>query len=111
MKDFEWYAESFLKVRDKQTPKLVPLELRPAQRRLIRWMLEQYQSGKPVRVIILKARQEGVSTVVQAFFFWLWARPGSCTPSRSGTSSSSRPGRTIRLGCYGRCGRRTVAGW
>jgi hypothetical protein len=71
MKDFEWYAESFLKVRDKQTPKLVPLELRPAQRRLIRWMLEQYQSGKPVRVIILKARQEGVSTVVQAFFFWL----------------------------------------
>jgi hypothetical protein len=71
VKDMIWYCETYLKVLDKQTLRLVPLRFKPAQRRLLLWMLEQYLAGRPVRVIILKARREGVSTAIQAFFFWL----------------------------------------
>jgi hypothetical protein len=71
VKDMVWYCETYLKVLDKQTLRLVPLRFKPAQRRLLLWMLEQYLAGRPVRVIILKARREGVSTAIQAFFFWL----------------------------------------
>lgn len=71
--DFEFFCAACLKVRDKQTKRMVAMELRPAQQRLARWMLERYRAGVPIRVLVLKARQEGVSTVVQAFFFWLCA--------------------------------------
>lgn len=69
--DFEWFAETFLWVVDKQTQKIVPFRFKPVQRRLARLMLERYLAGKPVRLIILKARREGVSTLIQAFFYWL----------------------------------------
>jgi hypothetical protein len=71
VKDCVWYCETYLKVLDKQTLRLVPLRFKPAQIRLIEWMLERYLAGQPVRVVILKARREGVSTAIQAFFFWL----------------------------------------
>lgn len=83
-RDFEFYAENYLQVLDKQTLSLVPLVLKPVQLRLVRWMLERYLAGEPVRVIILKARREGVSTAVQAFFFWLAAfRPHQVTATLS----------------------------
>ena len=50
---------------------IVPLELKPVQIRLARLLVEQWMAGEPIRVIVLKARREGVSTLVQAFFFWL----------------------------------------
>jgi len=71
LSDFEWFAESFLWVVDKQSRKIVPFRFKPVQRRLARWMLERYFAGVPIRVIILKARREGVSTLIQAFFYWL----------------------------------------
>jgi len=71
--DFEYFAETCLKVADKQSKRLVPMRLRPAQQRLAKWMLDEYFAGRPVRLLILKARQEGVSTVMQAIFYWLCA--------------------------------------
>lgn len=43
-----------------------------AQRELIREVNKQFNAGKPVRLIVLKARQLGVSTVTEALMFW-WA--------------------------------------
>ena len=68
--DFVWFAENCLKVPDKNTLKPVPLRLKPAQRRLARHMIQCLIDGEPIRVIVLKARRHGMSTVVQAFFFW-----------------------------------------
>jgi hypothetical protein len=42
VKDCVWYCETYLKVLDKQTLRLVPLRFKPAQIRLIEWMLERY---------------------------------------------------------------------
>jgi len=69
--DFIWYAENFLWVQDKQTLQLVRLVVKPVQRRLAEKILADYVAGRPVRLIVLKARREGVSTIVQAIFFWL----------------------------------------
>jgi hypothetical protein len=43
-----------------------------AQREFIAEIERQYREGKPVRIIVLKARQLGLSTVTSMVFFW-WA--------------------------------------
>jgi hypothetical protein len=85
-------------VLDKQTLRLVPLRFKPAQIRLIEWMLERYLAGQPVRVVILKARREGVSTAIQAFFFWLTS--ASSPPDRGDVEPPRRydPGAPCDLG-------------
>lgn len=62
------YCETFLKIRDKKN-KLVPLRFKPAQQKLYEIFCEEYAKGKPVRVVILKARQLGFSTVTEGLFF------------------------------------------
>jgi len=52
-----------LRIKDKQTGELVPFEANPAQRRL--WSLMDDSN----RVIVLKARQVGISTAVRAWQF------------------------------------------
>jgi hypothetical protein len=69
--DFEWFAENLLYVQDKQSGRIIPFVLKPVQRRLARAILAKLWAGEPVRVIILKARREGVSTLIQAVFYWL----------------------------------------
>lgn len=49
-----------------------------AQRQLIATIQEQYNAGKPVRIIILKARQLGLSTATEAVLFnWCFMHPGA----------------------------------
>lgn len=43
-----------------------------AQRPFLSEIERQYNAGKPVRVIVLKARQLGISTAMEAVLFW-WA--------------------------------------
>lgn len=50
--------------------KLLPLELNRIQRRIAIEVLTDLFMGRPVRYIILKARQEGVSTVIGALCYW-----------------------------------------
>ncbi len=66
------YIENFLKIRTK-TGELVPLTLNEPQRRLYSVIAERYRAGKPVRVIILKARQMGFSTLTEGIVFWATA--------------------------------------
>ncbi len=45
--------------------------LRRPQRRLLRWLEERRLNGMPIRLILLKARQWGGSTVIQMYMLWL----------------------------------------
>ncbi len=62
--DEVFYARKLLKIVD-QKANLVPLVAKPAQARLAAVEQEQRDKGLPVRVAILKARREGLSTWVQ----------------------------------------------
>src|SRR6516164_3629549 len=63
--DLPYFAEHALKLRPKNGP-LEPFTLNPAQRRLHEIIEQQKASTGRVRVVILKARQLGVSTYVAA---------------------------------------------
>ena len=62
------YIETFLVIKTKDK-RLVRLKLNATQRRILDKILELRAAGEPVRLIILKARQEGVSTFIQALYF------------------------------------------
>lgn len=67
--DFELFCFRMLKIKNKQG-KVVPLELNDAQRRYAERVFHDIASGKPVRIIILKARQMGFSTVTEAIIYY-----------------------------------------
>ena len=64
----EEYIESFLKIRTKSGD-VVPFKLNAAQKRLYAVAKAQQEAGKPVRLIILKARQLGFSTLTEGLIF------------------------------------------
>lgn len=68
LRDAAWYLEHFLWIRTKDQ-KLTRLRMKPAQKRLFEVMEEERRKGKPVRIIVLKARQLGFSTVIEGLFF------------------------------------------
>lgn len=69
--DFEFWCISCVKIFDKTSGRLVPFKLRWAQLKLVRILLCDLFAGKPVRIVLLKARQWGGSTVVQMFMAWI----------------------------------------
>lgn len=62
------YMERNLFIRTKDA-RIVPLRLNPAQERLYEALETQRAAGRPMRVIILKARQLGFSTLAEALIF------------------------------------------
>lgn len=62
------YIENCLKIRTKDG-RIVPFRLNPAQKKLYAVAKAQQERGKPVRIIILKARQLGFSTLTEALIF------------------------------------------
>ena len=62
------YIENLLWIRTKDGSE-VKLRLKPAQWKLYNVVREQVRAGKPVRVIVLKARQQGFSTLISALIF------------------------------------------
>jgi hypothetical protein len=67
--DFDFYCLKALKIRTKDA-KIVPFKLNRAQRRFVDMILRQWQETGRIRVVILKARQLGLSTAVEAFLYW-----------------------------------------
>lgn len=61
--DFPYYAEKALKIRTKDA-KIVPFRLNPAQKILQEAIDKQRAETGRVRIVILKARQQGLSTYV-----------------------------------------------
>lgn len=62
------YSERFLKIIDKKQ-NLVPLIYKSAQRELYAVIREEHAKGKPVRIVVLKGRQLGCSTMIEGVFF------------------------------------------
>lgn len=67
--DFEYYAKHCVKIRTKQG-KIAPLVLNRVQRRFLKQVLDQWERTGKVRMVVLKARQQGLSTVISAFQYF-----------------------------------------
>ncbi|MDE7153409.1 MAG: hypothetical protein K2O00_03045 [Muribaculaceae bacterium] len=69
--DFEFWAVTCARIKDKSTGRLIPFRLNAPQRKLLALMERQRRAGEPVRIILLKARQWGGSTLVQIYMAWI----------------------------------------
>ena len=69
--DFEYFCAYCVRVQDKEGAHIVPFVLRAAQRKLIKCFEDQRRANKPIRVILLKARQWGGSTATQIYMSWI----------------------------------------
>ena len=62
------YIENYIKIRDKKN-NIVPLIFNEPQLKYYNVIKNMYQQRKPIRIIILKARQMGFSTETEAIIF------------------------------------------
>lgn len=62
------YISAFLKIKTKDN-KIVPFKMNTPQKRLYEVVKGEAEQGKPIRLIILKARQMGFSTLTEALIF------------------------------------------
>lgn len=69
--DFEFWAITSVKIKDKLTSIDIPFLLNMAQRKLLSVFEEQRRAAKPIRVILLKSRQWGGSTLTQIYMAWI----------------------------------------
>ncbi|WP_302983995.1 hypothetical protein [uncultured Muribaculum sp.] len=69
--DFEYWAATCCTIKDKRTGCDVFMRLNRPQRRVLAIMEQQRMAGDPVRLIMLKARQWGGSTLVQVYMAWI----------------------------------------
>lgn len=69
LEDFEFFVRNCVVIRDKKG-RVRPFKLNSTQRKLLQRVEEKRLAGKPVLVVILKARQMGVSTFVEAYMLW-----------------------------------------
>jgi hypothetical protein len=67
--DFEFYAKHCVKIRTKQG-KITPLVLNRVQKRFAKAIIKQQLETGKVRFVVLKARQQGLSTVISAWQYW-----------------------------------------
>jgi hypothetical protein len=67
--DFEFYAKHALKIRTKEGT-VVPLVLNEAQKIFIKAVIRQLQTTGKVRVVVLKGRQQGLSTIIEGIIYW-----------------------------------------
>lgn len=69
--DFEFWAFTTIKIQDKVSKQYIPFKLNRGQRRLLALLEEMRLADLPIRVILLKARQWGGSTLTQIYMLWL----------------------------------------
>lgn len=69
--DFEFWCARCVTVKDKASGRDMRMILNAAQRRLARIMETDRRAGRPVRIILLKARQWGGSTLIQTYMAWI----------------------------------------
>ena len=62
------YIERFIKIRDK-SGKIIDLKINQGQQKLYDAIKRQAQEKKPIRIIVLKARQIGFSTLTESIIF------------------------------------------
>lgn len=67
--DFEFYARHCVRIRTKEGT-IVPLVLNRVQRRFVARVTDQMLRTGRVRMVVVKARQQGLSTVISAWQYW-----------------------------------------
>lgn len=68
-RDFYRYADNNLWIKNKAS-EIVPFKPNKAQKAIIDRVLELIALKLPIRMIVLKARQMGLSTAIEAVIFW-----------------------------------------
>ena len=70
--DFLLFCERNLMIRDKYSNQLIPFYdvLNWEQMELVKMVAEDLATGRPIRYIVLKARQMGMSTLIEAMGYW-----------------------------------------
>lgn len=66
----EWCGK-YVKIKDKNTGRDIPFILNAPQRRIAALLESDRLAGRPMRIIILKARQWGASTLIMAYMAWM----------------------------------------
>ena len=69
--DFEYWCAVAVHIKDKMDGRERPFVLNAPQRRVASVLEAQRLAGKPIRIIMLKARQWGGSTLVQMYMAWI----------------------------------------
>jgi hypothetical protein len=69
--DFEYWSILTILIQHKETLEEVPFKLRLAQQLLLLELEKMRLAGVPIRIVLLKARQWGGSTLVQMYMFWI----------------------------------------
>ena len=78
LRHFPQFARQHLRVIDRETGLLVPLELNWIQRQILAAELRARRQRRSPRFLILKYRRGGVTTLQQALGYWTtWATPNS----------------------------------
>jgi len=72
--DFEYWAYTCWFITDKDTGEVVPFKLNRPQRLLEAIVERERLAKRPIRIIIVKMRQWGGSTYIQAKFAWIQNR-------------------------------------
>ncbi len=69
--DFEFWAVTCVKIKDKLSGVDIPFRLNAPQRRVLALIESQRTRRLPIRIIMLKARQWGGSTLIQMVMAWI----------------------------------------
>ncbi|MDE6483999.1 MAG: hypothetical protein K2L14_01200 [Duncaniella sp.] len=69
--DFEYWAARCTRIHDKYTRRNVPFVLNRPQRRVVAALEKMRLRNEPMRLIVLKARQWGCSTLIAAYMLWI----------------------------------------
>lgn len=69
--DFPFWAYTFVKIKPKEGGEMIPFQLNYAQVRYLLILEGMRRSRIPIRIILLKARQWGGSTLTQIYYAWI----------------------------------------
>ena len=69
--DFEYWCVTCVKIKPKTGWRLTPLVLNRGQRKVLAVLEADRLAGRPIRIIVLKARQWGCSTLIQNYMAWI----------------------------------------
>ncbi len=69
--DFEFWASTCAHIQDKTTKQIIKFVLRRPQLKLLLELERMRLTAQPIRIILLKARQWGGSTLIQLYMQWV----------------------------------------
>lgn len=72
--DFEFWAFTAIRIKNKQGGNDILFLLNNGQKKLLKVLMLLFFANKPIRIILLKARQWGGSTLTQIFMLWIQTR-------------------------------------